>query len=130
MRRRFSLVLTLVAWLLATGSHWDLVQTFAWGRMITTYSHSMPLLRAVEKTFAGDALCGVCELVRGAKQQDANNAQIPGSNAPEKTYLVSTSVVRVHASPAAACVGLIPVDAVLLSADRATPPLPPPRSVV
>ena len=43
MRRQVSIVLVLAAWLLATGSQWDLAQTFAWGRMITTYSASMPL---------------------------------------------------------------------------------------
>lgn len=131
MRRQFSLVLTLAAWLLATGSHWDLVQTFAWGRMITTYSHSMPLLRAVEKTFSGDALCGVCEVVQGAKQQqDANGARVPGTKAPEKIFLVSTPGVLVYASPAPLCVGLVPAGSTLLSSERAAPPLPPPRLVV
>jgi hypothetical protein len=49
MRRKFSLILTLAAWLLATGSHWDLVQTFGWGRMIATYSQSMSFAQAVKK---------------------------------------------------------------------------------
>ena len=47
MRRKFSLVLTLAAWLLATGSQWDLAQTFAWGRMIVTYSQTMSVAQAV-----------------------------------------------------------------------------------
>ena len=38
MRRKLSLVLTLTAWLLATGSHWDLVQTFAYARMFADKS--------------------------------------------------------------------------------------------
>jgi len=130
MRRQFSLVLTLAAWLLATGGHWDLVQTFGWGRMIVTYSHSMPLLQAVEKTFAGDTLCGVCEVVQGAKQQqDANDAKVPGTKAPEKIFLVSAPGALVFASPAPLCVGLVSADSALLSAERATPPLPPPRLV-
>lgn len=130
MRRQFSLVLTLAAWLLATGSHWDLVQTFGWGRMIVTYAHSMPLLRAVQKTFAGDALCGVCKMVQGAKQQqDAADAKVPGTKAPEKIFLVSTPGARVFASPAPLCVGLVPAGSALLSAERAAPPIPPPRTV-
>ena len=37
IRRQLSLILTLIAWLFATGSHWDLVQAFGWGRMVTIY---------------------------------------------------------------------------------------------
>ncbi len=130
MRRQVSLILTLTAWLLATGSHWDLVQTFGWGRMIVTYSHSMSLRQAVEKTFAGDTLCGVCEVVQGAKQQqDAAGAKIPGTKAPEKIFFVSTPGVLVYASPAPSCAGLVPAVSALLSAERTAPPLPPPRTL-
>ena len=130
MRRQVFLVLTLTAWLLATGSHWDLVQTFGWGRMIVTYSRSMPLRQAIEKTFSGDTLCGVCELVQGAKsQQDANGAKVPGPKAPEQIYFVSTPGVLVYATPAPLCAGLVPAVSALLSADRTAPPLPPPRTL-
>ena len=128
MRRRLSLVLTLAAWLLATGSHWDLVQTFGWGRMIATYSRAMPLLRAVKQTFSGEAMCGVCALVHHAKeQQDADNAKVPGTKAPAKIFLVSAPSVLVFASPASNCVGVVPAGSAPLSADRTAPPLPPPR---
>ena len=129
MRRQFSLVLTLAAWFFATGSHWELMQTFAWGRMIVTYSQSMPLLRAVEKTFDGDTLCGVCELVQGGKQQqDAAGATVPGSKAPEKIFFISTPGVLVYASPALSCAGPVPAVSTLLSVARTAPPLPPPRT--
>ncbi len=128
MRRQLSLVLTLAAWLFATGSQWDLVQAFGWGRMIVTYSQSMSLRQAVEKTFSGDTLCGVCELVQHANsKQDADGAKAPGSKAPEKLFLVSPSGVLAYATPAPLCVGLVPAEAALLSADRPAPPLPPPR---
>lgn len=130
MRRQLSLVLTLAAWLLATGSHWDLVQTFGWARMIVTYSHSMSLRLAVEKTFAGDALCGVCEVVQGAKeQQDATGTKAPGTKAPEKIVFLGTQGVLVYATPAPQCVGLVSIRSACLSADRAAPPLPPPRTL-
>jgi len=75
MRRKISLIMTLSAWLLATGSHWDLVQTFAWGRMIAAYAQSMSLGDAIKKTFTAENLCGVCEVVNDAKQdQDASGA--------------------------------------------------------
>ena len=129
MRRQLSLVLTLVAWLLATGSQWDMVQTFAWGHMITTYARSMPLLRAVEKTFDGDNLCSVCELVQGAKQQDANSAPLAGAKAPEKLFVVQSATRLVYATPANFAVSTILPRLGWVSAERATPPLPPPRSV-
>ena len=83
MRHKLSLVLTLCAWLLATGSHWDVVQTFAWGRMIATYSQTMSLTQAVEKTFSAGATCGVCAVVATAKSQDSANPAAP--TAPGKT---------------------------------------------
>ncbi len=130
MRRQLSLLLTLTAWLFATGSHWDLVQTFGWGRMIVTYTQSMPLVRAVEKTLAGDTLCGVCVVVQDAKQQqDAAGAKAPGTKAPEKIVFVSTPGVLVYTSPAPLCAGLVPAVSALLSADRTAPPLPPPRTL-
>lgn len=130
MRRQFALILTLAAWLLATGSHWDAVQAFGWGRMIVTYAHSMPLLRAVQQTFSGDEMCGVCQMVHRAKQQqDAAGAKVPGTKAPEKILFVATSRMLVLASPAATCAGLVPAVSALLSAERTAPPLPPPRSL-
>ena len=129
MRRNLLLALTLSAWLLATGSPWDLVQTFAWGRMIATYSQSMPLLTAVQKTFAGDALCGICEVVQYARShQDANGAKLPGTKTPEKILFVSTPRALVFASPAAMGAGLVPDVSAPLSAERPAPPLLPPRS--
>lgn len=128
MSRRFTLVLTLAAWLLATGSQWDLVQTYGWGRMIVSYSRSMPLRQAVQQTFSGETLCGVCLAVQAAKQQqDDQGAKIPGPKAPEKIFVVNPARVRVFASPAAQCVGLVSDWPGLASADLSAPPGPPPR---
>jgi hypothetical protein len=130
MRRQFALVLTLTAWLFATGGHWDLVQALGWGRMIVTYSQAMPLLRAVEKTFAGDTLCGVCQVVQtGKQQQDSADAKSPGTKAPEKIFFIGTPGVLVYASPALQCAGLIRAASAPVSVDRASPPLPPPRTL-
>ena len=128
MRRRFSLVLTLTAWLLATGGQWEVVQTFGWGRMILSYSQSMPLLRAVEQTFRGDTLCGVCMAVQAAKQQQQPaDAKVANPPAPEKVFLSSTTPVGVFDSAAFACTGLVPDSPAPVSADRSAPPGPPPR---
>lgn len=74
MRHKASLVLTLFAWLFATGSHWDLVQTFAWGKMFATYSQTMSYADAARLTFTADNFCGICEIVQEATNSDESNA--------------------------------------------------------
>lgn len=128
MRRRLFLVLTLSTWLLATGCPWDLMQTVAWGRMFVSYSRSMPLVQAVKKTFSGDAMCGVCELVQDARHRtESDGAKVPGPKTPEKIFFVAPQRALVFAAAADRCTGLVPRVTALASADRARPPLPPPR---
>ncbi|MDX2186078.1 MAG: hypothetical protein SFV32_04025 [Opitutaceae bacterium] len=67
--------LVLVAWLVASGSHWDLVQTFAWGKMIAAYSEDLPLVEAVQETFNPQNLCSMCKVVRDAKEQESGMTQ-------------------------------------------------------
>lgn len=130
MRRRLSLITMLTAWLLATGSHWDLLQTFAWGRMIATYSQSMSLSQAVKLTFTPDNLCGLCQSVSTAKQQQESPTALPNEAKSfgkiplifqPVTVFVSRGPISVpwgwnHAEPACR--------------DRSPPPLPPPRAAV
>ena len=65
--RRFFTVSVLFAWLLASGAQWDLLQGFAWGRMIATYSRTMPLNEAVRLAFTPENLCGLCKMVAEAR---------------------------------------------------------------
>jgi len=125
MRRRLSLILTLAAWLLATGSHWDLVQTFAWGRMIASYSQTVPLAQAIRLTFTPENMCGVCTVVATAKQQQTDDA-IPGGKLDGKVLLVFAPVpAPVVAAPAFSS-SIFDRSAVPLP-ERAAPPVPPPR---
>jgi hypothetical protein len=128
MRRKLSIITMLTAWLLATGSHWDLVQTFAWGRMIATYSQSMSLAQAVKLTFTPDNLRGVCESVSEAKQHE--NTAIPSdAKAPGKILLVFQPAPAFH--PAWPVIGTWPVGALIpVYRDRAPPSLRPPRALV
>ena len=128
MRRQLSLILTLTAWLLATGSHWDLVQTFAWGRMLATNAQSMSWVAAAQRTFSPEGMCSLCETVAAARQQqDAADAKVPGAKTSSKIFMVSAPAALVFVSPAPACVGLTAAVPALTSAERAAPPLPPPR---
>ena len=125
MRSKVSLLLSLAAWLLATGSHWDLVQTFAWGRMIALYSQSMPLQEAIRLTFTPENMCGVCEVVADA-QQDANAATAPLTARDAKILLAPgdfPSVVLAAPQPERwPTFGVTTPDGFLTP-----PPLPPPR---
>jgi len=130
MRRRLSLITMLTAWLLATGSHWDLLQTFAWGRMIATYSQSMSLSQAVKLTFTPDNLCGLCESVSAAKQQQAHATALPNE-------AKSFGKIPLILQPVTVFVPRGPISepwgwnhAVPAWRDRSPPPLPPPRAAV
>lgn len=128
MRRRLSLLMTLAAWLLATGSHWDLVQTFAWGKMFATYAQSMSYVDAARLTFTSDNLCGVCELVRDVRQSSHENGQpAPAEAGAKKVQLalfVSNPVVLT--APDAPAWSLS--DHSLPTPRTQAPPVPPPRA--
>lgn len=128
MPHRLKVISVLFAWLLATGSQWDLVQTFAWGRMISAYAESMPLLEAVKKTFTAENMCGVCDLVDSAKSdldglgigQGPGNDKLLFAVAPRALLVVALTVQGdARAQPRYG-----------LSASRPPPPVPPPRLAV
>lgn len=126
MRRQFSLLLTLAAWLLATGSQWDFVQTFAWGRMFVANACTMPLLDAVQRTFSPEGRCELCAAVSAAKQQEENSAPVPEGKAAGKIVLFcQPAPAPVVATPAFA--PWSPSDPLVASLGRSAPPLPPPR---
>jgi hypothetical protein len=128
MRRRLSLITLLTAWLLASGSQWDLVQALGWGRMILRYSQSMPVAQAVRLTFTPDNLCGVCESVSRAKQQAP--ATLPHNpDSLGKFILVFQPATAVYA-PLPVTAKLPPGEASPQGQGRAQPPVPPPRAAV
>lgn len=125
MAHRLRLSAVLFAWLLATGSHWDLVQTVAWGRMIGRYAHDMPVIEAIRLTFTSDQLCRMCEVVQEAKQQP-EDATVPGVKLDGKILLVfqPASEVVIDVPELARWA---PCNDAWTSRERASPPVPPPR---
>lgn len=77
--RRVSLIITLTAWLLATGSHWDLVQTFAWGRMFVEYLQTDTISEALASTFDADKPCPLCKAVAKAKSKQEGSGEAASS---------------------------------------------------
>ena len=125
--RHFRVWMTVTAWLLAMGSHWDAVQAFAWGRMIYNYSQVMPMADAVRAAFAPGNMCGICRLVNSAKASQESN-QAPELKADSKIQLFFQPVPR----PIVAGPGSAPWpsrDPLIAKAERTAPPLPPPRLV-
>jgi hypothetical protein len=128
MRRKLSLITLLTAWLLATGSHWDLVQTFAWGRMVATYSQTMPLAQAIKLTFTPDNLCGVCKSVSEAKQQQ--ETALPSDAKATGKILMVYQAQPVFVAEVPVSVKWMPGEHRPLMRDRSPPPVPPPRAGV
>jgi hypothetical protein len=126
MRLKLQIGTVLLAWFIATGAQWDLVQSFAWGRMIAGYSRTMPLAEAVRLTFQPDNLCSICQMVSVAKQQQSKEAGAPGSSAVSKAPLIFQAAPSVVVAPPAVAhwraVGLT-----VAGIGRTAPPLPPPR---
>ena len=126
MRHRLSLLFTLAAWLLATGSQWDLVQTFAWGRMFVINAQALSLLEAAKLTFSPEGRCELCCAVSDAKQQQENSTTIPGGKLDTKILLAFEPAP----SPVVAAPDFSPWslnDPLAPAMTRAAPPVPPPR---
>jgi hypothetical protein len=129
MRHKCNLCVILLAWFAATGIQWDFVQVFAWGRMFAGYAQTMPLSRAVSLTFQPDNLCGLCRIVKDAKQQEGQSGVPQSGSAAGKAPLVFQAAQGVVvARPAVApwwTSGPVAPETI-----RAAPQLPPPRAAV
>jgi hypothetical protein len=127
MRQRLQLSALLLAWLMATGSQWDVVQVFAWGRMFASYSRIMPVESALRLTFKPDNMCSVCKLVKAAKQQQEQSPAAP-LKARGKILLVFAPVPTVVIASVPSEWWLVRLKT-MHSAERAAPPIPPPRGL-
>jgi hypothetical protein len=128
MRQRLQLSALLLAWFMATGGQWDLVQTFAWGRMFTSYSRIMPLASALRLTFKPDNLCSVCKLVKAAKQQQEQSPVAPTKASGKILLVFAPDSVVVIASVSSE---QWPMESKsMCGAERGAPPIPPPRDFV
>lgn len=111
---------------MATGSQWDLVQTFGWARMMVSYSRTMPLLEAAKRTFSGE-MCGVCELVNDAGRKEQSQSPTLGGKLETKQLFLAQSSVACFA-PALSQQEWTVGDFTVRGAGRSAPPTPPPRA--
>jgi hypothetical protein len=128
MRQKLAILSLLTAWFLATGSQWDVVQSFAWARMMVGYAKVMPLGEAVAETFDPAKLCPLCQAVSRAKQQQ-DRSMPPEVNFRAKLVMIfqpaTKLVATVHQEyswPRS--------DWNVPTTDKPSPPVPPPRGQV
>ena len=127
MRRKIQLICLLSAWLMATGSQWDMVQVFAWGRMFASYARGMPLTAALGQTFKPDNMCPICRAVKAAKQQQDESPATSYKDELGKILLVFEPAPQVVvARPSFS--SWSPSDQVMIDLGRSAPPVPPPRN--
>ena len=60
----------LVAVLTATGTHWSLLQSIAWTRMLAANLRTDSFTAAVQKTFDGNHPCALCKTIAAGKQAE------------------------------------------------------------
>jgi hypothetical protein len=126
LRSKASLRIVLLAWFFASGSQWDVVQVFAWARMIVTNAETMSLGDAIVRTFSPEAPCELCKAVSAAKQKQETPAA-PAPKLEEKTFLV-VEPVSTFAAAVLLPAGVVLDEARPVSLERDRPPVPPPRS--
>ena len=125
VRQRIQIPVLLFLCIIATGAQWDLVQVFAWGRMMATHSLTMPLAKAVTKTFDGE-MCPICRMVAKAKEQERSRSGVPKAKIESKVLLFFQTIPEVIVE-APRSIAWYPSETPVRTVDRLAPPLPPPR---
>ena len=70
MFKRLGHIFLIVALLMATGSHWALLQSVAWTNMLVENLHSYSFQAAVIRTFDGKHPCRLCcQIAEGKKSE-------------------------------------------------------------
>lgn len=128
VRQKLATLTFLLAWLIASGSQWDLLQVFAWSRMFVGYTQTMSVMEALTETFDAEKPCELCCLVQEAKEREQSETALQ-PKLPEKMLLYW------HCGSAFISPDILPP--VWRSGDRLVPErrlikpaIPPPRGLV
>ena len=68
----------LLAILLASGTHWVVLQAVAFGTMIVQYAQDAPWRQAIANTFDGQHPCPLCHAVQEGRQQEEKQRPLLG----------------------------------------------------
>jgi hypothetical protein len=113
----------ILALCVSIGPHWAALQPVAWATMIVGYSQSAPLAKAVAETFDGNHPCALCKHINRV-QHSEKKREAQSTSAKQDLLCVKRSVLLFRS-----CTDLsFPIEWVSSSAERPSPPIPPPRS--
>ncbi|MGD1030917.1 MAG: hypothetical protein ABSA05_07210 [Opitutaceae bacterium] len=125
MLRCLQIPVLILLCVIAAGAQWDLVQVYAWGRMVADHSSTMPLQEAVTKTFDGE-MCPICRMVAKARQQEQSRSAAAKSAVAGKVLLFFQAVPPVIlAGPGS--YAWLPGESRPMAELRWAPPVPPPK---
>jgi hypothetical protein len=118
------LLVGVLAW--NSGLPQGILQTIAWGKMLTSYSNQAGLEEGLRKTFDGQHPCKLCERIAQSRPESTStHVAVTPIPPADLLWVFETVTARIlpsgqnPLSPAVAC---------LICAYRASPLLPPPRA--
>ncbi len=124
VRTRIAHLGLVLAWLLATGMHLDVLQLYAWTSMGFRFAQTEGAAQAVVSTFKEERMCHLCHAVQAARKQERKDPAVaPDQSRPDLVFLaVATVTLAPPANPTWRW-----SSATTPEIDRPRPPLPPPR---
>ncbi|HYE04657.1 MAG TPA: hypothetical protein VEL07_03970 [Planctomycetota bacterium] len=132
MRRCLRHGAVLLAVVMLTGGHWNVLQGVAWATMVLTRSWSGDVAQAVSTTFDGAHPCALCAVVDQAKAAEDDHGGDPADDLVKIAKTVKKDALPSGcmtipggiAEPGSWTRALAPG----LEARRDAPPVPPPRA--
>ena len=124
--KRFCAAFAALALFWQVGLPQGLLQTVAWGWMITTYSQEAGLKEGLRKTFDGNHPCGLCERIAQARPDTAPATLAPVPTTSMDPFWIFQAVIEPTrlTQPNLLTSRLIS----FAGSDRASPLLTPPRA--
>jgi len=118
------LLVGVLAW--NSGLPQGILQTIAWGKMLTSYSNQAGLEEGLRKTFDGQHPCKLCERIAQSRPDSTSThlavAPIPHADLLWVFEAVTARIPQSEQTPISFGVTC------LIGANRASPLLPPPRA--
>lgn len=115
----------LIAVLFASGGHWVVLQTIAFGSMVVRYSQDNSLSEALAKTFDGKHPCPLCHAVQRGRQQEEKQRPALGLDPQRELALPESVLCPLARPPGEYWLPTLPLPA--WHAFAHAPPKPPPR---
>ena len=124
--KRFCALLMTLALAWQVGLPQGLLQTVAWGWMLTSYSQESGFGEGLKKTFDGQHPCSLCERIAQTRP-DSTPATLSALSALPADFLWVLETVTGRISNSRE-ISHFASTMYLMGADRASPILPPPRA--